>query len=651
MRIFITSWKVWASAVLALMFCATAQAQDSTASPVKLEHQEVGSTSYFSRQLSKLDIGGYYRGYFWARKMSNPYDEFTRNPIMRGGDIYQNPFLFMYIGATPTPNTSLGGEIFLGDSFDAFLGTTSPRRMGPFNTMVLRGNINTKYGNWYVRAGGIEWIRLSPFTFGNNVGYNRYSIFERQPWDPGGHVKSRYASYYHSGTINQDVRFGTNAFKGFIASGTGLPGRTSVDIFYGKSQNNGGAERENNVLNRANVGFRVGKAFGKKNSVSLNTFNSTARTDSINSNINVQWQIITSEFDFHFAGLNLYGEVGGGFYESPNYKRAWSEGIILNLRTPAKYTGLPFEFRYFRIGENFTSNVAQFQNTSIREVNTGVAGTNATGVNLQPFGGNMTGVGGLANNRQGAAINTEAKIRKLKIVTGIQFESEMKKLNAGRTLTYSHRINALAWSRLAYNFPAVLEGTSTPYSLGPNKRVNTYYRGVYENVNTSQTSITGTDTIPLYKNHYNAFDIQLKYNERILGRDAYFFILSSFQSAQNKFSFIPKANDDAYIRAQFHEAEVYYHIFRDLTVSGYFGLELIKGNKFTDTTSIATSRTGVSGLARDQIGKGTGFGLDFTLSNNTTIYFRHRWIRFQDNSFKDEDFKGTESNIELKIYF
>ncbi|MCU0428391.1 MAG: hypothetical protein MUF42_00340 [Cytophagaceae bacterium] len=644
MKILFTTCRQFLQCCL-LLLALQVFAQDSAQiAPVKLEHQLAVSPEYFKRALSKLDVGGYYRGYFFSRKLKDPYDGWTAAPVMRGGDIYQNPFLFFYLGGSPMPGLSLGSEVYLGDSFDAFLGTTQPRRTGPFNTMVLRGTADTKYGSYYLRFGGIEWVRLSPFTFGGNVGYNRYSVWERQPWDPAGNVKGRYASYYHTGTINQDIRFGTNAFKGFILNVTRLPFRLSADVFYGMSQNNGGFDRENIVMPKSNLGIRVNKNLGNNSYVSLNTFNSTARSDSINSTIDVQWQIFTSEFFLNKFGFNLNGEVGYGFYESPNYKRAWGEGIILNLRTPEIFGSMPFDFRFFRISKNFTSNVAQFQNTSNPELNNGFLGT----FNLQPFGGNLTGVGGLANNRQGGAINTEGKIGKLKIIGGIQFESEINKLPFGRQLTYSHRINSLAWSRMAYNFPALIEATGDPYRLGPNQRIGTFYRGVYEIVNVNALN---PDSTPISKNHYASLDLQLKYKNKILGKDVYYFLLSSAQSAQNKFSILPVFGEAAFISSHAHEAEAYVHIARDLVISGYYGLEFTKGNKKTDLTTATTGRNGQAGLSRDQMGRGVGMGADLTLSNSTSIYFRHRWIRFQDNSFKDEDFKGYESTVELKIFF
>jgi hypothetical protein len=376
----------------------------------------------------------------------------------------------------------------------------------------------------------------------------------------------------------------------------------------------------------------------------LNTFNSFTRTDSVNGKVNVHWSIITTEFNFNYKGFNLNGEVGAGNYSSPSYSNKWSEGVIVNLVTPKKYTIIPISLRYFQIGESFTSNVAMFSNTSIREVyqNNASASTPNSQVVMPPFGGNMGGVGSLANNRRGGALNTNFSIWKLKFNTGIQMETEMKRLTGnGNAVTYSHNINGLAWSRLPLYFPL-------PGPMGPNKRVSQYYQGAAETVNISDTLANGDAQ---YLRNYNSFDFQIKFKTRLFNKDLYINNLNTFMSVQNSFSPIPVFSEKAYISAQYHELETYYQLSRSFVVSMYGGLEFVTGNKRTDLSTTANGTNGVAGLARDQVGKSIGAGLDILLSNSANIYFRQRWFSFEDRNFAQEQFKGQESTIELKIFF
>ena len=46
-----------------------------------------------------------------------------------------------------------------------------------------------------------------------------------------------------------------------------------------------------------------------------------------------------------------------------------------------------------------------------------------------------------------------------------------------------------------------------------------------------------------------------------------------------------------------------------------------------------------------------GLGLDLAIAKNTNLYFRRRWFSQEDKSFVKDNIKGTETTIELKLYF
>jgi hypothetical protein len=593
--------------------------------------------------LSGLAIGGYYRGLFLSRTLTTPYGDAGLTKTMSVGEGQYDPMILMYVGGNPTPATSFGTELIVLNPFTAYQGPTKTfSDVTPYFSMVLRGSINTKHANFFILAGGIEWLRLTPFTFGTNVGFNRYSVFDRRPWDPVGNIKTRYASYYYSGTINQDARFGTRGFKGFIVN-TFLPKlNTNVDVFYGKTPNTAGINRENIVRPSGNIGVKIKKNLKNNNYVSLNTFNNYSKSDSINSTYDVQWNIVSTEFSYNLKGVILSGELGTGRYKSPTpiYQEGnWSEGIILDLLLPKKLTKLPISLRYFQIGNNFTSNVANFNNTTISEVNSGYNGANAAVIN--PFGGGLDNVGDIANNRRGAALNTDLKFWKLVLSAGIQVSSDINRLDQGKTINVGHRVNSIIWGRL----PGFFNGT--PMAFGPNDRANLVYRGAYEIIKIADTTSKGA---AIYKKHYNSLDLQLKYKEKILNRDFFFYYLGTFNSVQNKFSPITVFNNDAYVTAQFHEAEFYYQITRDVIFAFYTGLERIKGNDRTKE-DIDPSTAKKNFQSRDLVGQALGFGFDIALSNQTSLFFRQRWFSFRDKNFKSERFDGHEATVELKIFF
>ena len=592
----------------------------------------------FKNYLSGLTVGGFYRGYFYSRNMTNNYGGFSPNQVLRVGEAQIDPLLMLYFSGNPTANTSFGADISAINPFTAYRGPGYYKNgnVSPYFTVVLRGSFKTKLGTFNMKAGGIEFLSITPFTFGANVGFNRYSVFERRPWDPGagGNVKTRYASYYYSGTINQDARFGTQAFKGYVMNGFIPAINSNVDFFYGKTAPNGGIDRLHYVRPTSNIGVRFKKNFKSGNYVSLNTFNSYQFSDSVNiKKSDVQWNIYTSEYSFHRNGFTLSGEIGAGRYKSPTVPEAWSEAFMADLTIPKKIIGIPLALRYYQIGQHFTSNVANFNNATVSQVNTGYSGSSNSV--LTPFGPSLENVGDLSNNRRGAAINiNQVKIWKFSFSTGTQISAELQKLDSSNYMFYSHRVNSLVWQRLPNYFP--VNG-----AFGPEGRVTAYYRGVSEKVKINDRNADGT---PMHKKYFNSWDVQAKFKNKIFNRDFYMFYLGTFSSVQSSLSAVPKFDNSAYIRAQFHELEAYYHLTSDLVFSLYGGYELIKGNEFTDIDKI-------TGLPRNQVGTAYGFGFDYALSQSTTLYLRQRWFDFKDKSFEKEKFSGSEATVELKMFF
>jgi hypothetical protein len=595
----------------------------------------------FKNYLNGLTVGGFYRGYFYSRNMSQNYPNSGPEQVLRVGDMHIDPILMLYFGGNMTPNTTFGADISAGNPFFVYQGPGYGRngKVTPYFTVVLRGSFKTQWGTFDMKAGGIEFLSITPFTFGANVAFNRFSVFERRPWDPGagGDVKSRYASYYYSGTINQDARFGTQAYKGYVMSGFIPSINTNVDFFYGKTAPNGGVDRIHRTRPTSNIGLRVKKNLKKGNYISVNTFNSYQYSDSVNINDpDIKWNIYTSEYSFNYKGFVLSGEVGAGRYLSPTVKEAWSEAFMADVLIPKKVVGMPIALRYYQIGRNFTSNVANFNNASVSQVNTGYGGSSTNGL-LAPFGPALENVGDLSNNRRGAALNlTSIKVGKFTFATGTQISEELEKIDSSNVLFFSHRINNLVWHRLPNYFPVLGNGT-----YGPENRVSSFYRGVAEKVNLTNRNTDGT---PMTKKYFNAWDIQAKYKNKLWNRDLYFFYLGTFSSVQSSLSAVPKFDDQAYLRAQFHELDVYYHFSRDFVLALYGGLEYVKGNQYTDIST-------VSGKSRDQVGTAFGYGFDYSFTRMTTLYFRHRWFTFEDKSFEAEKFSGSEATVELKMMF
>ena len=59
----------------------------------------------------------------------------------------------------------------------------------------------------------------------------------------------------------------------------------------------------------------------------------------------------------------------------------------------------------------------------------------------------------------------------------------------------------------------------------------------------------------------------------------------------------------------------------------------------------------ISNRPRNQEGWGLGLGFDYDLSKHAALFMRRRWYSFKDKSFTRDEFKGTETTLELKIAF
>ena len=191
-----------------------------------------------------------------------------------------------------------------------------------------------------------------------------------------------------------------------------------------------------------------------------------------------------------------------------------------------------------------------------------------------------------------------------------------------------------------YNpFPA---GATGPTVVGPYSRVVTFFRGAYETV--KLTDIDPGTTAPIGIKHYQSFDLQLKYRTELAKRPLYFFYLGSWMAAHPKASLIPSFNQDAYLQAQYHELDLYYELVPNFILTGYYGMEFIRGGRKTDW-DLTTQQP------RNQIGRGIGLGFDWTVSKNAAFYVRQRFMNFEDKSFPLDTYKGNETTVELKVFF
>jgi hypothetical protein len=591
--------------------------------------------------LKKLTITGFYRALVYTRTMDDAYTK-ALEPMraLSIADGYREPMLNLNIGAAPTKDTYFNYQMFFLPMYTGPINKTTKlidsttRILSLQFGVTLSGTIKTKLGKYEIVMGGSNWQRISQLTLWQNEGFNRFSTFDRRPWDDPTST-ARYKDFNEQGTINQDVRWGRRPFQGVFIEGTGLPKKVGLVFFYGKTDNNGGGlSFLNPTFPDQFIGGKISKSFGK-NSIAFNTFNRTANKSEVK-DIFLGYDVQSLQYVYFLKTIKLSGEVGIGSYTSPTHPQKYSEAINLGILIPKKYTFLPLNIQLFQVGANYINLNSIVYNTSLLEAQqqSGLANSQS----IFPFNSPIVEIGQLTNNRKGVNLNTEFKVGKLRVNLGYGNTMELQQLNHG--ISYNHRINALAVSRI------------NPFAagIGPYGRLNTMFRGYYESVNLTDSSSN---------KHFNTFEVQGKYGSKFLKKDVFIFYTGYFNSVQPMFSLFNKLNDDAYIRVISNEFDLYYNIIPKVMVVGYYGLEHVMGNKYTDVNTSNPNTISYdtktihkpSYMPRNQIGQGIGFGFDFDLGKDIGLYYRQRWMTYEDMNFADDHYKGVEATVEIKATF
>lgn len=507
--------------------------------------------------ISNIRMSGYFRFLGYVRNFQEMYyfdvpnyysGEYPQSTTIGIGTGYREPMMMLSISGKANKNVNIGTDLMLNSPFN---GTFDNNSVAMYLGTNVYSTINSDFGKFGVHAGGIKWYRQSKLTVWAEEGYLRYSLFERAPYDPlSKEVSDRYSKYYDKGSISQDLRFGNVAFQGATLTGSGIEGPSSSTFSFqsiiGKTQHNIG-EIVSYGKDDYCTGVRINNNIGNGSNFALNYFTSITATDSVKNNFR-QFSIQSLEFNFKLKKLRFTGEGGIGSYESHITEKESGEVFVINLDIPKEYSWIPFKLQYSRIAPEAVNVNSSFKNTSVVElVHSAIVEEGADATIMSSFGGPINNLGYLANNRNGFSLNTEFKIGDLSVSGGFGFYSELERINGN--FSYSHKTNGLMLSRIAY--------FSSGY--GPYKQFNSYYRGVFENVNVSDSiylndstlissGYLDTNGLPLFDKFYCSSDLHLKYKTRVFGKNLYLFSLLNYNTAQDFFSILPVANSSAFIR-------------------------------------------------------------------------------------------------------
>ncbi len=574
--------------------------------------------------LEGLEVSGFYRLETDFRKLKQAYPHLENNKTnLFVGDDSQLPQLMLNINGRASNNTQFGTDLFM---WTPLTGAGQAENVKGLNLGVnLYGNFSNSLGNFVVKTGGINWYSLSPFTFQTAKGNNRYSLFDRNPWDPSTiNIETRYANFYSIGEINQDQRWGNQAFQGLIVEGNQLPNGFSFNGMYGKTQFDGGLS----PIPNSSFGGRIMKTFLKsRSSIALNSFNNQSYIDSINLKT-AGFNISTLEFTHYVDKLKIYGEVGlGRRFTNVSYKN-WGEALSLKFSYPIDNKYLT-ELHLYRVSADVFNNSSIFINSSIQE-NTLQVNSQTQPV-LIPVSSAILPMGQLSNNRQGIEINSQINFGKFK--NSIGYANSMELENLSSKLTYSHPFNNLALSRFwRFAFPS---------NVGPYNNLSKIYRSVFETVNITEVD---SETGKPKKKYFNTLELSSKYKTSIFKKDLFIFYFGSINSVQNFASGTVNFSERALLRTYDHQFETYLRLSSRFVWCNYVGFERIIANYSTET-DVETRRP------KNQRGTSYASGFDIALSKGVGFYVRQRWMQYKDTSFTNDRYKGYETTVELKCFF
>ena len=597
----------------------------------------------FKNPSSSISFSGYYRFLGFVRNQKETFPNNSgKTVLISSGDAYREPMFLLKLNGKTRDNIRFGADLMLnslykGPSSDFTQALTL--NLG----LNLSTSINTKHGTFNFKSGGVSWYRQSRLTVWGNRSFNRISIYERRPQTPLNKTPiDRYSRYYNSGLIDQGVRYGSRAFQGIFFQGLKLPLNFSVKGVLGKSNFNRSILETNDNFTGS---FQIKNTLSTSSKIAYNYLSSWANTDSISDNRR-SYFLHTLELDKKWNKIQFQMELGVGNYSDPTYKAKKGEAILVNIKT-AKSTKVPLNLQLYRISPQFVNVTGNFLNTSVLEVFPNIEGIGTTV--RTPYQSPMVGLGYPVNNRQGVSVNADVSLGKFKINGGVGVFAEIDTSYAA--LSYIHNVNSQTLSKI-YLFAQ---------NWGPYNALNSTYRGVYENVNISDTTANG---LANFKKFFNTIEFQVKYNNNFLGKNYYIFSLTRLNTCQKDLNILPNMGSEVLITQLSQEVDLSYEITEKAALVLTYGIEKVMGNKYTDigdnpdstATNSFLESLGLENLfrytnSRNQKNTLFGFGLDYKIGNDAMLFYRYNRYRYFDPNFIENHLKGWEMMLELKINF
>lgn len=581
-------------------------------------------------RLRTLNANGFFRQFMTYRHLPGNYAYLPTGQMLPReffvGDDSQLPTLMVNITGKTRPGATFGMDLY------AFQFLDNPGRpaygvqgaVGGHLLLNLGMNVYatlpTALGPLSVKLGGIHWEEMTDLTMGAYTGYNRYMLFDRNPWDPIGSTPfARYQRYIEAGSVNQEMRWGKRAFVGGVVDWTGLPHGQKIKVLVGKNEQNGGFDRRPNGAWGGQYQLPLGKVQFSAQSMQQRSYQDSLLRKPFGSGT------ATGKLSYTSGSWTTSVEGGYGYYFSE--ENGQSGGPVAQLRA-AKRLGTRWQLllHAHAVHPGAVNNASAVVNGSVQEaaVNQIPAGQAGSQAVLNPVGPSLLGFAQLANNRFGADLNAVYKAKHVYLTGGYSATRQWEA--GGTTFAFGHPVNALTRSRF-YRW-------GFPQAVGPYGRTNVLYRSTYELLDFK---------VPVDQPlHFSQWEAQALYTIPVGNHQIAFNHLVRAHSVQLQPALL-YVRPDAVLRQYSSENEIYWKTGDRWTWVGCASADATLGSLKTNYNA--------TGRPIDQRGWALGLGFDCWAADNAQIFFRHKAFGFADRSFELDAFRGTETTVELKLFF
>ena len=571
------------------------------------------------KSIKALDVDGYYRFLGFHRNIHNLYTNSNLPSTFQANDDFNSPSVNLNLNLTTSSNSNLKIQFFFYDPINSINERKNEFRLGR-KTLSIGGGVNTNFGKFDIEYGGINYLRISDLSL-SAPKQVRNTLFDRNAWTYVWEPNVQYRNYHNLSEYKREENFGKRDVNGLIINGTKFSNGFEFMLFHGRTPFN--------VVD-FNDNLTAIKIKRKINLNSLNIYHIRSKgIDDLTNGLEFNNFIYGGEYESLINEWRIKSEIALSTYNFEREKINEKDvAFILNVTPPLRTSRLPLNAEIYYIGNNYVNIHSSIINSSVQNFSSESSALNGGDIadGARPYGNVMTPMHLKSNNRYGLKLNSDFGFKKLKFNLGYAIS---KSMNIDTNLvTFFHKVTGLFYSRI----------DQFQQQTGPFNNLTTFFRGYYEKV-----YINSNYNYNL-SNLFTTSLVNIKYQNELLGKDLFIFYLGEYQSIQN--NSLPVPNKKSFVKTYFHEFDLYYNILDNIALIGYFGKEIVKGNK-----NVGYEYNKLDDNLIDGVGTAIGAGIDISITPKSNLYIRYKNVDYLDKNHENYFYNGYELSAEFKVIF